>query len=105
MEKTVITNSDRLELTSELAHQKLLAEWESDERKDPIYLEVNGETTYTEVAQDIFNEHLEYYENELLKVFEVKDEEPNMNSWIEQLNTRWREYKIEEPLDDDDRDQ
>ncbi len=56
MEKITING---LELASELAHQKLVNNWEQSIR---IYVdETDAVTTYTDEAQDIFNDYYDYY--------------------------------------------
>lgn len=56
MEKIIING---LELASELAHQKLVNNWEQSIR---IYVdETDAVTTYTDEAQDIFNDYYDYY--------------------------------------------
>lgn len=52
---------NKLELASELANMKLEREW-----RDRIQIYVNEEdgiTTYTELAQDLFNEYYDDYLN------------------------------------------
>jgi len=51
---------NKLELASELANMKLEREWRDTEFK--IYEDENaGITTYTEGAQDLFNEYYDEY--------------------------------------------
>jgi hypothetical protein len=48
-----------LELASELAHEKLSAEWSESIK---IYEDEESDVlTYTDEAQDIFNEYYDYY--------------------------------------------
>ena len=57
MKKYTITQSHILELASELAHNAV-------EKSDiyPIIIDdENGDTRYTEEAQDEFNRHYDYY--------------------------------------------
>jgi hypothetical protein len=49
---------NEIELASELAHEKLLSYWND---ADEMYEETDEETTYTEEAQDIFNDYYDYY--------------------------------------------
>jgi hypothetical protein len=49
---------NEIELASELAHEKLLSHWND---ADEMYEETDEETTYTEEAQDIFNDYYDYY--------------------------------------------
>ena len=50
---------NKLELASELAHQKLVANWSESIR---IYEDEEADmTVYTEEAQDIFNEYYDEY--------------------------------------------
>ena len=49
---------NEIELASELAHEKLLSHWNDS---DEMYEETDEETTYTEEAQDIFNDYYDYY--------------------------------------------
>lgn len=50
---------NKIELASELAHQKLLNNWEQSIQ---IYVdETDSVTTYTDEAQDIFNEYYDEY--------------------------------------------
>ena len=50
---------NKLELASELAHQKLVANWSESIR---IYEDEEASVTvYTEEAQDIFNEYYDEY--------------------------------------------
>jgi hypothetical protein len=54
-----IIKINKLELASELAHQKLVNEWSESMQ---IYEDENaGVTNYTEDAQDIFNELYDDY--------------------------------------------
>ena len=49
---------NEIELASELAHEKLLSHWND---ADKMYEETDEEITYTEEAQDIFNDYYDYY--------------------------------------------
>ena len=51
-----------LELASELAHAKLIDNW-NESIKIYVNEEDDQETTYTEEAQDIFNEYYDMYLN------------------------------------------
>lgn len=50
---------NKLELASELAHQKLVEKW--DERIQIYEDETAGITNYTDEAQDIFNDYYDEY--------------------------------------------
>jgi hypothetical protein len=50
-----------IELASELAHERLVREWDADDTQFPIFIESKNETRYTEKAQDIFNHYYDYY--------------------------------------------
>ena len=52
---------NKIELASELAHEKLLALVHLSNGKFEIYKETNEEVNYTEEAQDKFNEYYDYY--------------------------------------------
>ena len=52
---------NKLELASELAHEKLLALAHLSKGKFEIYKETDEEVSYTEQAQDKFNEYYDKY--------------------------------------------
>ena len=60
MESTMIT-INKLELASELAHEKLLTLVRISEGKFELYEEDENEVRYTEEAQDKFNEYYDRY--------------------------------------------
>jgi hypothetical protein len=53
-----VFNINSLELASDLAHERLLLEYND---KMPIYNEEAGELRYTDDAQDIFDHYYDYY--------------------------------------------
>ena len=62
-----MTNSDFIQLSCELAHNRV-------EETDPSYIiENEGEGQYTEDGQDLFNEWYDYYQN-ILRRFIIIDE-------------------------------
>jgi uncharacterized protein YajQ (UPF0234 family) len=54
-----------VELASELASAELRRDW--DYRDGEIEIEEDGETRYTEEAQDVFNELYDLYYDQILK--------------------------------------
>ena len=52
---------NKIELASELAHEKLLTLVRISEGKFEIYKETNKEVSYTEEAQNRFNEYYDGY--------------------------------------------
>jgi hypothetical protein len=54
-----------VELASELASAELRRDW--DYRDGEIDIEEDGETRYTEEAQDVFNELYDLYYEQILK--------------------------------------
>ena len=54
---------NKLELASELAHEKLLNLVHLSKGIFEIYKETDNEVNYTEEAQDKFNEYYDYYIN------------------------------------------
>lgn len=51
-----------LELSSELADKRLKTEWKEKNGKKNVHVEdENKDTRYKEEAQDVFNDHYDYY--------------------------------------------
>ena len=71
MEIDQINNSTKIEMLSELAHNRVEEECINDSWTTYMVKDKNG-TKYTEYGQDIFNEHYDYYESIILKYVKEK---------------------------------